>query len=315
MAATQAPVTLRETSNAPAPTTVARPKRPRDYLPLYLAISPFYILFAAFGIFPIIFSLYLSFHSWDGIGPMRYVGLEQYRYLLTDTHFWHSILTTFEIWVISTIPMLFMAMVIATLLNSSIRFRGAYRVAYFIPNVTSLVAIAIIFGSVFSNSFGLVNSALHAVGLGTVQWLSSYWGIKVAIAAMVVWRWTGYNAIIYLAGLQAISKDLFEAARIDGASGVQTFFRVTVPLMRPIILFTVITSTIGGMQIFTEAQVLVGNSGGPGEAGMTMVLYLYQQAFTKNQFGYGSAIGWGLFVVLILLSIINWRLVQRPGRG
>jgi len=114
--------------------------------------------------------------------------------------------------------------------------------------------------------------------------------------------------------LQAIPSDLFEAARIDGASAIQTFFRITVPMMRPIILFTVITSTIGGMQIFTEPQVLVGDTGGPNSAGQTVVLYLYQQAFDNNQFGYGAAIGWGLFVVLIVFSIINWRLVQRPGR-
>jgi cellobiose transport system permease protein len=287
----------------------------RRHLPAYLAISPFYLIFAAFWAFPVVYSIFLSFHTWDGIGPMKYVGLEQFRYLLSDSDFWHSILVTIEIWVMSTIPMLFLAMVIAVLLNSNVRFRGFYRVAYFIPNITSLVAIAIIFGSVFANSFGLSNAFLQAIGVGQVSWLSDPWGIKFAIAVMVIWRWTGYNAIIYLAGLQAIPSDLFEAARIDGASAIQTFFRVTVPMMRPIILFTVITSTIGGMQIFTESQVLVGDTGGPGKAGLTMVLYLYQQAFTNSDFGYGAAIGWGLFVILILLSAINWRLVQgRSGR-
>jgi cellobiose transport system permease protein len=315
MAATQAPVTLGEGPVLAQTTQITRPKRFREYLPLYVAISPFYIIFAVFGIFPIGYSLYLAFHAWDGIGPMKYVGLEQFRYLLTDGDFYHSILVTFEIWVISTIPMLFIAMVIAVLLNSNVRFRSAYRIAYFIPNITSLVAIAIIFGSVFANSFGLGNAFLQAIGVGQVSWLSDPWGIKFAIAVMVIWRWTGYNAIIYLAGLQAIPGDLFEAARIDGASAIQTFFRVTVPMMRPIILFTVITSTIGGMQIFTEAQVLVGDTGGPGKAGLTMVLYLYQQAFTNSDFGYGAAIGWGLFVILILFSAINWRLVQgRSGR-
>lgn len=315
MAATQAPVTIGNEAALVQSGQVSRPKRFREYLPLYLAISPFYIIFAVFGIFPIAFSLYLAFHAWDGIGPMKYVGLEQFRYLLSDSDFWHSILVTIEIWVMSTIPMLFLAMVIAVLLNSNVRFRGFYRVAYFIPNITSLVAIAIIFGSVFANSFGLSNAFLQAIGVGQVSWLSDPWGIKFAIAVMVIWRWTGYNAIIYLAGLQAIPSDLFEAARIDGASAIQTFFRVTVPMMRPIILFTVITSTIGGMQIFTESQVLVGDTGGPGKAGLTMVLYLYQQAFTNSDFGYGAAIGWGLFVILILLSAINWRLVQgRSGR-
>ena len=291
-----------------------RPKKPREYLPLYLAISPFYIIFAVFGIFPIAFSLYLSFHAWDGIGPMKFVGLEQYRYLFHDSAFGKSILTTLEIWVISTIPMLFLALVIAFLLNSQIRFKTAYRVAFFIPNITSIVAIAIIFGSLFSNSFGLFNAVLHWIGASQIEWLNKPWGIRVAIAVMVIWRWTGYNAIIYLAGLQAISSDIFEAARVDGASAIQTFLRITIPMLRPVILFTVIMSTIGGLQVFTEAQVLVGNTGGPNAGGMTMVLYLYQQAFTLNQFGYGAAIGWALFVIVLLFSIVNWRLVQRAGR-
>lgn len=283
------------------------------FVPIYLSIAPFYILFVVFGLFPIVFSLYLSFHSWDGIGEMRYVGLEQFKYLVTDSNFWLSLLNTLEIWVISTIPMLFLALLIAFLLNSQIRYKGFYRIAYFIPNVTSLVAIAIIFGSIFANHFGLLNSVITAAGGTPFAWLNSTWGIKIAIAAMIVWRWTGYNAIIYLAGLQAISTSLYEAARVDGANSMQIFFRITIPLLRPVILFTVITSTIGGMQIFTEPQVLVGNGGGPGQSGLTMVLYLYQQAFTKNQFGYGAAIGWGLFVIVVLFSAINWRVVQRAG--
>lgn len=187
-----------------------------------------------------------------------------------------------------------------------------YQIAYFIPNVTSLVAIAIIFSSIFGNQFGLLNALLQGLGLDRIEWLNTPWGIRIAIATMVVWRWTGYNAIIYLAGLQAIPGDLYEAAKLDGGSSWNLFKDVTVPLLRPVILFTVITSTIGGLQIFTEPQVLVGNNGGPGNAGMTMVLYLYQQAFVQNQFGYGAAIGWGLFVVIIVFSIVNWRVLNRP---
>jgi cellobiose transport system permease protein len=285
-----------------------------EYLSLYIAIAPFYILFAIFGVFPIIFSLYLSFQNWDGIGDMRFVGLAQYEFLISDPAFWKSLINTFQIWFISTIPMLAIALVLAFMLNQQIRGKSAYRLAFFVPNVTSIVAIAIIFGSIFANQFGLINAILEALpGLDTVQWLNTPWGIKVAIAAMVIWRWTGYNAIIYLAGLQAIPTELYEAARVDGASWVQVFFRITVPLLRPVILFTVITSTIGGLQLFTEPQVLLGNTGGVGNEGQTMVLYLYQQAFAFNQFGYGAAIGWALFVVMIIFSFVNWRLVQGAG--
>lgn len=209
--------------------------------------------------------------------------------------------------------MLLLALGLAFLLNQNLHGRMFYRVAYFIPNVTSLVAIAIIFSSIFGNQFGLLNALLQGLGVDRIEWLNDPWGIKIAIATMVVWRWLGYNAIIYLAGLQAIPEDLYEAARLDGATQWNVFKDITVPLLRPVILFTVVTSTIGGMQLFTEAQVLVGNSGGPGREGLTMVLYLYEQAFVQNQFGYGAAIGWGLFVVIVLFSILNWKLVGQAG--
>jgi len=280
---------------------------------IYLFISPFYILFAIFGLFPVLFSLYLAFNKWDGIGKMRFTGLNQFRYLVTDAQFWKAIWNTLQIWVYSTIPMLFFALLIAFLLNAAfLKYRTLYRIAYFLPNVTSIVAVAIVFGTLFGNKYGLLNFVLTSIGLAPIQWLSSAFWIKIAIASMVVWRWTGYNAIIYLAGLQSIPNVLYEAARIDGASTWQTFTRITVPLLRPVILFTVLTSTIGGMQIFTESQVLNGNGGGPGGAGMTIVLYLYQLAFVKYLFGYASTVAWGLFVIIAAFSYLNYKIVQRP---
>ncbi|MFF3455008.1 carbohydrate ABC transporter permease [Streptomyces sp. NPDC002730] len=285
---------------------------------LYLAISPFYLLFLCFGLIPVGFSLYLSFHRWDGLGSMEYAGLSQYRYLLGDTQFWHAIGNTLIIWAIATLPMLFIALVTAVLLNSAVRLKSFYRFAYFLPNVTSVVAIAIIFGSVFSTNFGLVNAVLQGLGLDSVAWLNTPWGIKVAIASLMSWQWTGYNAIIFLAGLQTIPTELYEAARVDGAGPVQTFFRVTVPLMRPVILFTLVVSTVTGLQSFSEPQVLLQTTantstfaGGPDNAGQTMVLYFFQQTFDNNDFGYGAAIAWGIFLIVAVFSIINWRLVQR----
>jgi cellobiose transport system permease protein len=285
----------------------------RQALPCYLAVAPFYLLFAIFGFFPLLFSLYLSFQRWDGIGPMKFVGLNQFAYLITDTYFWQSIVNTLEIWILATIPMICISMVLACLLASPlVALPGFYRIAFFLPHVTSIVAVGIVFTTVFSNQFGLLNALLISLGLPHVAWLSTPWGMKVAIAAMILWRSLGYHAIIFMAGLQSIPIVLYEAARIDGASSRQIFSRITLPLLRPVILFTVITSTISGMQVFTEPQVLLGNTGGPGGGGMTMVLYLYQQAFVNYHFGYGAAIGWGLFVVIALFSLLNWILVQRP---
>ncbi len=298
----------------------ARPK-PRSvlgYWRLYLAISPFYLLFLCFGLIPVGFSLYLSFHRWDGLGSMEYAGLSQYRYLLSDTQFWNSLTNTLIIWAIATLPMLFIALVTAVMLNSAVRFKNFYRFAYFLPNVTSVVAVAIIFTSIFSTNFGLANAVLQGLGLDQVAWLNTDWGIKISIAVLMTWQWTGYNALIFLAGLQTIPSELYEAARVDGAGPVQTFFRITVPMMRPIILFALVVSTVTGLQSFTEPQVLLANTnntstfaGGPGNSGQTMVLYFFQQSFDNNDFGYGAAIAWGIFLVVAIFSIVNWRLVQR----
>jgi len=308
----------------PAPAVEPPPANPkksiRSYWRLYAAISPFYLLFLAFGLIPVGFSLYLSFHRWDGLGSMEYAGLSQYKYLLSDTDFWSSIGNTIIIWALATFPMIFLAMVTAVMLNSAVRFKKIYRFAYFLPNVTSVVAVAIIFGSVFSTNFGLVNALLQAVGLDQVAWLNTPWGIKVAIATLMTWQWTGYNAIIFLAGLQTIPGELYEAARVDGAGPIQTFFRITLPMMRPVLLFVLVISTVTGLQSFSEPQVLLQTtanestfSGGPDHAGRTMVLYFFQQTFDNNDFGYGAAVAWGIFLVVVIFSIINWRLVQRRG--
>jgi cellobiose transport system permease protein len=220
--------------------------------------------------------------------------------------------------VMSTLPMLFAALVLAALLHSVARAKGFYRMAYFLPNVTSVVAMAILFKMLFSSNFGLINVVLHWVGLPTYPWTNAPWGIRISIASLMTWQWVGYNAIIYLAGLQTIPNHLYEAAQMDGAGPIRAFFSITVPLLRPVILFTVVISTITGMQSFTEAQVMTGsnaatnpNSGGPGQAGLTMVLYFYQQAFSYNDFGYGAAIAWGIFLIVGVFTLINWRLVAR----
>ncbi|WP_405989565.1 carbohydrate ABC transporter permease [Streptomyces sp. NBC_00986] len=292
----------------------------RKYWHLYAAISPFYLLFLCFGLIPVGFSFYLSLHRWDGLGSMEWAGLSQYKYLLSDTDFWNSIGNTLIIWALATFPMIFLAMITAVMLNSAVRFKNVYRFAYFLPNVTSVVAIAIVFGSVFSTNFGLVNALLQAVGIDQIAWLNTPWGIKIAIATLMTWQWTGYNAIIFLAGLQTIPSEVYEAARMDGAGPVQTFFRITLPMMRPVLLFVLVISTVTGLQSFSEPQVLLQNTsndstfaGGPGHSGQTMVLYFFQQTFDNNDFGYGAAVAWGIFLVVIIFSIVNWRLVQRRG--
>ena len=300
-----------------------RPPRRRgvlSYWRQYLAISPFFVVFTGFALIPVVFTLYLAFQSWDGLGPIKFVGLEQFRFLVEDHLFWLAVENTVVIWLLSTVPMLFLSLVLAVLINSATRLSSFYRIAFFIPNVTSLVAVAIFFFAIFGTQFGIANATLHALHLPEVGWLSNFWAVKIVIAALMTWQWTGYNMIIYLAGLQAIPSELYEAARIDGAGPVQTFFRITVPMLRPIIMFTVVVSTITGLQSFTEPQIIFGStasnnpdSGGPGQAGLTLMLYFYNQAFDNHDFGYGAAIVWALFLLIAIFVVINWRLVARRG--
>ncbi|MBT2755645.1 sugar ABC transporter permease [Mesobacillus foraminis] len=284
----------------------------KDNISGYLYISPFFILFSIFGVFPIIYTAYISFFKWPILGAKEFIGIQNYQMLFTDPTFWKALGNTFSIWVISTIPQLFLALILAVILNQAfLKGKQFFRLAAFLPNITSLVAVAIIFDAIFGEKYGILNYALSVFGLDPFNWKGSYFGTHIAIASMVMWRWMGYNAIIYLAALQSIPKDLYEAATIDGASKTQQFFKITIPMIRPMIIFTVILSTIGGMQIFTEPLMFSGGGGGPLKQGLTLTFYLYEEAFVRNSFGYASAIAWVLFLIIILFSIVNQFITSR----
>jgi cellobiose transport system permease protein len=288
-------------------------RRVWSYWRFYLALSPFYILFAVFGLYPMLSTIVLAFQRWDGLSPRRFVGLENFQYLIADSTYWLALKNTVVLFFMSTIPTLSIALVLAVMLQSAVRFTGVYRIAYFIPNVTSLVAMAIFFGAIFSTNFGLINAGLRSLGIPEQDWLGQPWGIKIAVSTMIVWQWVGYNTLIYLAGLQAIPREQYEAARVDGAGAVRTFFSITLPQLRSIVLFTVVISTIGGLQTFTEPQVMVGNQGGTGQSGLTAVLWFYNQAFLNNDYGYAAAIALSVFMLVLLFTAVNWRIFRSRG--
>lgn len=284
----------------------------RDHISGYLYISPYFILYGIFGLFPIVYTAFISFYKWDILGTKEFIGFQNYQSLFTDPTFWQALGNTFSIWVISTIPQLFLALILAFILNQAfIKGREFFRLAVFLPNITSLVAVSIIFGAIFGEQYGILNYFLSFFGIEPINWKASYLGTHFAISSMVMWRWTGYNAVIYLAALQSIPKDLYEAAKIDGANKIQQFFMITIPMIRPMIIFTVILSTIGGMQIFTEPLMFSGAGGGASKQGLTLTLYLYEEAFVRNSFGYASAIAWVLFVIIVLFSVINLFITRR----
>lgn len=279
---------------------------------VYLLICPFFLLYAVFGIYPLLYSFSLSFFKWSGTGEKVFVGLLNYRFLFKDAKFLQAVLNTLIIWCLNTIPMVLLALVFAFLLNmATLKFKSVFRVIYYLPNVTSTVAVSIVFATLFANTYGLINFGLTSLGIDNIQFMNNPFWVRFVVALIVTWRWTGYNAIIALAGLQKIDQTLYEAARLDGASNLQIFRRVTIPQLNPTIIFIIVTSTIGGWQVMEESMMLVGKAGGIGNAGMTVVLYLYNKAFLERSFGYGSAVSWALFVIIGLFSILNWKLTKR----
>jgi multiple sugar transport system permease protein len=284
----------------------------------YVFISPFLILFAVFGVFPLLFSLYLAFQSWEptsGLGSMSYVGLENFSFAWQDEWFWKSLKNTLWLAVVSGAPQHLVAIPLAVFIHHSFKhLRDGVIGAYFLPYITSTVAIAIMFSSLFSKDFGLVNAALaSAFGMEHVDWLGRAENIKPAIAFVVFWRYLGFNVVLYLAALQTIPRDLYEAATMDGAGRWQQFWHITLPNLKPMIFFGVTLSVIGGLQLFEEPFILTGGRGGADQSGMTSAVYLYRMAFDFNDFGGASAMSWLLFVVVAVLTWLTNRAFRQKG--
>jgi multiple sugar transport system permease protein len=284
----------------------------------YVLISPFLLLFAVFGVFPLLFSLYLAFQAWEptsGLDTMQYVGLGNFVFALQDPWFWKSLENTAWLALMSGVPQHLVAIPLAAFIHASFKtLRDGVIGAYFVPYITSTVAIAILFSSLFSTDFGLINAGLNAAfGIGHVDWLGQPENVKPAIALIVFWRYVGFNVVLYLAALQTIPRDLYEAADMDGAGRYQQFWYITLPSLRPMIFFGVTLSVIGGLQLFEEPFVLTGGRGGPDQAGMTSAVYLYRMAFDFNDFGGASAMSWVLFVFVAALTWVTNRLLRPKG--
>jgi cellobiose transport system permease protein len=281
----------------------------------YAFISPFYLIFATFSLFPILYTAYVSLHDWHIFGDREWVGPQNYVDLATDPRFSRAVVNTLSIFVLSTVPQLLLALALATALHHRmLKGNQLFRIGMIIPNITSVVAVAVIFESIFGFNFGIVNVTLDAVGLDPIRWQTNRFASHFAIATMVMWRWTGYNALIYLAGLQSVSAEMYEAAAVDGASGLQRFLHITIPALRPVIIFTVIVSTIGGLQLFAEPllfDVGPGVRGGSDRQFLTLMLFVYEQAFREFNLGYASAIAWLLFLICVVVALANVWLVRR----
>ncbi|GHT77625.1 cytochrome c biogenesis protein [Spirochaetia bacterium] len=275
----------------------------------YAYIAPFYLLFLIFGLFPTISGFFISFFRWDGLSAMRFLGIENYVNLLKDPLFHKALVNTLFIGVVSHIPILGGGLALAYILNSKlVAFKNIFKTIYFMPMVTSSIAIGIIFQSLFGFNYGFINFFVRLLGEKNINWLGGNGSlIKTAVIVMFAWKWIGWNMVIYLAGMQGINDDIYEAATIDGANHVSIFVKITVPLLKPIILFTLIQSCIGMFNLFTEPFILTNSSwtGGNNYGGLTLMIYLLSKAPQGgNLYGYASACAYIITIMVIIFSVI-----------
>jgi len=283
----------------------------------YLYVSPFFLLFLVIGLFPLLYTAYVSFFDWSLIGGKgEFVGLDNYRAVLGNPYFAKSLVNTISIFLLSSVPQVLIALALAGLLDTRLRGRTWWRMSILLPFVVAPAAVAIIFGSVFGDRYGLVNEGLGWIGLGPVHWHVDRLASHLAIATMVNWRWTGYNALIFLAAMQAVPRDLYESAALDGAGKVRQFVSVTVPTIRPTLVFVIITSTIGGLQIFAEPRLFdntIAHNGGSDRQFSTITMLIYDFGWHLRDFGRASATAWLLLLIILVFAGVNLLLSRRFG--
>ena len=268
-------------------------------------ITPFFIVFLIFSLFPILYSLVLSFCNMDVLsGKFTFVGLENYKRMIESGYFFRSIRNTILIWIMSIIPQLTIAFILALVLSNR-WFRGRYilRNIYYFPNLVTPVTIGLLFGAMFSYPGGAINNVITALGLNAVDFQNNRMLARVVIAIAICWKNFGFNIIYFTAGINSISEEILEAAEVDGANERQKIMKITIPLMKPILIYVMVTSIIGGLQMFDESKLVFTSV--PGDATTTMVKYLYDSAFVRFQFGYAAAVAYGIFVIIAFFSVFS----------
>jgi arabinooligosaccharide transport system permease protein len=289
--------TLTATRAAPAPAVTVTARSQGGRAP-YLFIAPFYVLYGLFMIVPVFAAIYLSLTEWVGLGTPAWVGLANYANLLQDTSFGTALANSLVYVLVAVFVVVPCALLLAQALNArGLRARDLFRVTFFVPMVLSPIIIGLVYSLLLDTDYGLLNAVLHALfGVGGIDWLGDPTLAKVSISFVLLWRWVGYLTIFFLASLQAVPKELYEAAAIDGAGMFRRFTAVTLPAIRPVTAFVVVTSFISAAQLFDEPYLLT--RGGPGESTLTVAMFVYRAAFERQQFGYAAAAGVVLFVVV-----------------
>lgn len=289
----------------------------------YLFILPFLAVFLVFSLYPIIKTLLMSFTSYSGYGEATFIGIENYKRLVADTMFRDAFKNTIVIWgmnIIMQMGLAFLLVIIFSDMRYKIKGLGGFRAVYFLPNIIAATSVAVLFKELLDWRFGTINQVLVGTGLinNPINWLGEPFAAQIAVAIILSWMWFGNSFIVLMAGVQGISDDYIEAARIDGAGRMTIFFKIIIPLLKPILIYVSITSLIGGLQLFDIPYLMSSASTGLQAAGgalNTMSTYLFNTAFRYNNVGYAAAIAYGLFFIIFIFAGINYFIMNRKERG
>lgn len=284
----------------------------------YLFILPFFITFLVFSIYPILYTFFLSFNAYDGLSEMEFVGMENYVRLVKDKFFWLSLINTCKIWFWNIVPQVGFALFLAGLFSlNKIKGEGFFKAVFYFPNLVTAASIALLFNVLLDWQTGSINHLFMNLGIISekIDWLNTPKYAQGAVSLIQWWMWFGQTLIILMAGMSSIPGTYYEAAKVDGATNWQIFFKITLPLLKPTLLYVCVTSLIGGMQLFDVPMVLTDGTGAPQQSIMTMIIFLYNQAFRYENFGYASAVAYGIFIIISTGSFFLFRFMKANKSG
>ncbi|WP_255311393.1 carbohydrate ABC transporter permease [Candidatus Kryptonium thompsonii] len=275
----------------------------------YFMVLPYVVYFLTFVAYPLVFSFILIFHRWNVATPMEFIGFKNFVRLFNDELFFKSLFNTLVFLSIHIPLQIFIALFFAQLLNQKIKMKGFFRALYFLPVVVSGVVVTILWQQMYAYETGLINQVLVKARLKRIPWLVSPELAMPSIAVMATWKNVGFYIVIFLAGLQNIPQELYEAAEIDGASGFQKFFKITLPMLNPTLVLVVVLSTIGGFSLFIEPYIMTG--GGPMDSTLSAMLYIYNQAFYFNHMGYAATLGFFFALIILAVVVVQRKFIER----
>jgi multiple sugar transport system permease protein len=282
----------------------------KNILP-YLLVSPYLLFVSVFVLFPVLFCLFLTFHKWNLIAPMHYIGASNYSRLIHDSLFWKAIGNTLKFLSLHIPLQLIVSLFLAQLLNQRIRAAAFFRASFFLPVIVSGVVVTILWQQLFGYDSGMINRITGVIGLSRVGWLVNPNVAIYSIAIMATWKNLGLYVILFLVGLQTVPVAYYEAAKLEGASRWQQFYHITLPMINPTIFLVVVLSTIGGFSLFIEPYIMTG--GGPLNQTLSAVLYIYKQAFQYYNMGYSATLGFFYAILIMTVVLLQKKFIEKEG--